>query len=109
MKRLWPLARRYWFDVLLLAAVGLGLAGVVVGQGNSRRAGGALLVRHSCDLGDPRPCFGPAAVPVGAPIAVGLAVVVTTFVDPRLVPYAFVPFLAGCAAVFLIGLLRDRR
>ena len=38
----------------------------------------------------------------------GLAVVVTTFVDTTLVHYAFVPFLAGCAAVFLFGLLRDR-
>ena len=33
----------------------------------------------------------------------------TTFVDERLVPKDFIPFLAGCAAVFLVGLLRERR
>jgi signal transduction histidine kinase len=37
-----------------------------------------------------------------------VAVILTTFVDERLVPFAFVTFLAGCAAVFLMGLLPDR-
>jgi len=108
VKSFWPLARRYWFDVLILAAIGLGLAGVVVGKPAPEGPEGPFWFDILAIWAILVPLFARRRFPVGAPIAVGLAVVVTTFVDPRLVPYAFVPFLAGCAAVFLMGLLRDR-
>jgi signal transduction histidine kinase len=46
--------------------------------------------------------------PFGAPAAMGVAAALTSFVDRTVVPYDGVTFLVGCAALFLVGLLRDR-
>jgi signal transduction histidine kinase len=108
VNRLRPLARRYWFDVLLLAAVGLGLAGVVLGQDKLDGPQGPLWFDVLATLTIVGPLFLRRRFPIGAPVAVGVGVVLTSFVDERLVAYLFVPFLAGCAAVFLLGLLRER-
>ena len=108
MNSLWRFARRYWFDVLLLAAVGLGLAGVVLGQDQLDGPQGPLWFDVLATLAIVGPLFLRRRFPLGAPVAVGVAVVLTSFVDERLVAYLFVPFLAGCAAVFLLGLLPER-
>jgi signal transduction histidine kinase len=105
---LWRFARRYWFDVLLLAAVGLGLAGVVVGQDQLDGPQGPLWFDVLATLAIVGPLFLRRRFPLAAPMAVGVAVVLTSLVDERLVAYLFVPFLAGCAAVFLMGLLLER-
>jgi signal transduction histidine kinase len=102
------LARRYWFDALVLAGIGVGLAGVVVGQGRTDGPTGPLWFDVLAIVAILSPLFARRRFPFGAPVAVGGAVVLTTFVDPRVTPYAFVTFLAGCAAVFLVGLVRDR-
>jgi signal transduction histidine kinase len=47
--------------------------------------------------------------PFGAPVAVAIAVIVTTLLADRLVPNNFFAFLAGMAAVFLMAMLRDWR
>ena len=108
VQRLWRLGRRYWFDVLLLAAVGLGLAGVVLGQDQSEGPTGPLWFDVLAALAIVGPLFLRRRFPLGAPVAVGVAVVLTSLVDERLVGYLFVPFLAGCASVFLLGLRPDR-
>jgi signal transduction histidine kinase len=46
--------------------------------------------------------------PFGAPAAMGAAAALTSFVDRTVVPYDGVTFLVGCAALFLVGSLRDR-
>jgi signal transduction histidine kinase len=108
VKRVWPLARRYWFDVLILAGLGLGLAGAVVGQDEPDGPTGPLWFDLLAVVAIVTPLFLRRRFPLGAPLAVGVAVVLTSFVDERAVSYLFVPFLAGCAAVFLMGLLRER-
>jgi signal transduction histidine kinase len=105
---LFRLVRRYWFDALVLAGIGVGIAGVVVGQGRTDGPTGPLWFDVLAIVAILSPLFVRRRFPFGAPVAVGAAVVLTTFVDPRVTPYAFVTFLAGCAAVFLVGLLRDR-
>jgi signal transduction histidine kinase len=102
------LVRRYWFDALVLAGIGVGLAGVVAGQGRTDGPTGPLWFDILAIVAILSPLVVRRRFPFGAPLAVGGAVVLTTFVDARVTPYAFVPFLAGCAAVFLVGLLRDR-
>jgi signal transduction histidine kinase len=54
------------------------------------------------------PLFARRRFPFGAPAALGVAAVLTSFVDERLVPFDFIIFLASCAAVFLLGLIRER-
>jgi signal transduction histidine kinase len=101
------LARRYWFDALLLAGVGVGLTGVVLGQDKTDGPTGPLWFDVLAVLAIVTPLLARRRFPFGAPVAVGVAVALTSFVDERLVPYLFIPFLVGCAAVFLIG-LRER-
>jgi signal transduction histidine kinase len=108
VKKLWPLARRYWLDGLLLAGLGLALAGAVIGQGNTDGPTGPLWFDVLAIVAILTPLFARRHFPFGAPAAVGIAAVLTSFVDERLVPFDFIIFLTGCAAVFLVGLLRER-
>jgi signal transduction histidine kinase len=108
VRRFLRLARRHWFDVLILAGLGLGLSGAVLTQDKSDGATGPLWFDVLAIVAIVTPLFARRRFPFGAPLAVGVAVVLTSFVDERLVPIAFIPFLAGCAAVFLMGLLRER-
>jgi signal transduction histidine kinase len=103
------LARRYWFDALILVALGLGLFGAVASQGMADGPTGPLWFDLVAVVAIVTPLFFRRRFPFGAPIAVGAAVGLTAFVDERLVPKDLIPFLAGCAAVFLVGLLRERR
>jgi signal transduction histidine kinase len=102
------LARRYWFDALVLAGIGIGIAGVVAGEGVTDGPTGPVWFDVLAIVAILSPLFFRRRYPFGAPVGVGVAVVLTTFVDNRLVPFAFVTFLAGCAAVFLMGLLPER-
>ena len=108
MKRFWPLARRYWLDALLLAGLGVALAGAVIGQGNTDGPTGPLWFDVLAIVAILTPLLARRHFPFGAPAAVGIAAVLTSFVDERLVPFDFIIFLTGCAAVFLIGLIRER-
>jgi signal transduction histidine kinase len=103
------LARRYWFDALILVALGLGLFGAVASQGMADGPTGPLWFDLLAVVAIVTPLFFRRRFPFGAPIAVGAAVGLTAFVDERLVPKDLIPFFAGCAAVFLVGLLKERR
>jgi signal transduction histidine kinase len=108
VKRFLRFARRYWFDALVVAGLGVGLAGTVVSQGKADGPTGPLWFDVLAIVAIVTPLFARRRFPFGAPVAVGMAVVLTSFVDERLAPLIFIPFLAGCAAVFLMGLLRER-
>jgi signal transduction histidine kinase len=103
------LARRYWLDLLLLVALGFGLAGAVLTQDQSDGPTAPVWFDLLAVLAIVTPLFARRRFPFGAPLAVGVAVALTSLVDERLVPVDFIPFLAGCAAIFLLGLLRERR
>jgi signal transduction histidine kinase len=109
VNRVLRLARRYWFDAFVLAGICIGFAGIViVGDQHDEGPTGPAWFDGIAIIAILAPLFLRRRFPFGAPVAVGVAVVLTTFVDPRLVPIAFVTFLAGCAAVFLMGLLPTR-
>jgi signal transduction histidine kinase len=103
------LARRYWFDAVILAGVGISVAGAVVGQGRENGPEGPAWVDIILSLMIATPLFARRRFPFGAPVTVGAAVVFASFVDNSLVPFDFVAFLAGCSAVFLLALRPDRR
>jgi signal transduction histidine kinase len=108
VKKFWPLARRYWFDALIVAGVGLSLTGIALTHGKQDGPAGPVWFDVVAVLAILTPLFFRRRFPFGAPAAVGVAAVLTSFVDERLVPFDFVIFLAGCASVFLVGLLRVR-
>ena len=109
VKRLWLLARRYWFDALLVVGIGIQIAGAVVGQGRTNGPEGPMwldIVLAPLIVG---PLFFRRRFPFGAPVGVGAGVVIASFADNALVPFDFIAFLAGAAAVFLLAQLRDPR
>jgi signal transduction histidine kinase len=108
VKRLWPLARRYWFDALVLAMAGIGVTGAILGRGRELGPEGPLWFDVLAMLAIVLPLLVRRRFPFGAPAAVGVAAALISFVDKTVVPYDGVTFLVGCAALFLVGLLRDR-
>jgi len=109
VKRLWPLARRYWFDAVILAVLGIGLTGAVLGRGHENGPEGPLWFDVLAMLAIVLPLLARRRFPFGAPAAVGVAAALTSFVDRTLGPFDGVTFVVGCAALFLVGSLRDRR
>jgi signal transduction histidine kinase len=108
VKRLWPLARRYWFDAVVLAMAGIGVTGAIVGRGHELGPEGPLWFDVLAMLAIVLPLLARRRFPFGAPAAVGIAAALISFVDKTVVPFDAVTFLVGCAALFLVGLLRDR-
>jgi signal transduction histidine kinase len=99
----------YWFDALVFVGMGLGIATVVHDHGNTNGPDGPLWLDIALIIGIVAPLLFRRRFPFGAPVAVGAAVVLACLIDDRLVPTNFIAFLSGCAAAFLVALLRDRR
>jgi signal transduction histidine kinase len=108
VKRLWPLARRYWFDAVILTVLGIGLTGTVIGRDHINGPEGPLWFDVLAIPAIALPLLARRRFPFGAPVAVGVAAALTSFVDRTVVPYDGVTFLVGCAALFLVGSLPDR-
>ena len=73
-QKLWALARRYWFDALVLVAVGVGLAEVTLTQDDRYGPLGPLWFDLLAILAITLPLFLRRRFPFGAPVAVGLAI-----------------------------------
>jgi len=106
---LWSLARRYWFDALIVAGMGISIAGAVVGQGRLHGPEGPMWLDIILAVAIAGPLLARRRFPFGAPLGVGAGVVIASFADNSLVPFDFIAFLAGCAAIFLLAQLRDPR
>jgi signal transduction histidine kinase len=110
VKLLWRLWSRYWFDVLIVAGIGFGIATVFHNHGTvDGWLYRSLWLEVPLIVAIIAPLFARRRFPFGAPVTVAIAVVATTLLDDRLVPNNFFAFLAGWAAVFLMALLRDWR
>jgi signal transduction histidine kinase len=107
-QRLWALARRHWFDVLILAAVGVGLAEQVLTLHDHDGPAGPLWLDLLTMLAMTLPLFARRRFPFGAPVTVGVAVGACSFFDGRF-PGGLIPILVSIAAVVLVGMVRNRR
>jgi signal transduction histidine kinase len=103
------LARRFWFDALIFVGMGISIAGAVVGQGRTNGPEGPMLLDIVLAVVITGPLLMRRRFPFGAPLGVGVGVVIASFADNSLVPFDFIAFLAGSAAVFLLAQLRDWR
>jgi signal transduction histidine kinase len=108
MNRLWQLARHYWFDVLIVAGVGGAIAIVVVEQHAEHGPQGPLWFDVLAALGFTLPLFARRRFPLGAPLAVGIVVASSSFVDSTLIQDNVVALLAGISVGFLFGMRRVR-
>ena len=107
-RSVWTLARDYWFDALVVVGLGVGLAEVVVNQNTKNGPSGPLWFDVLATLAIVLPLFARRRFPFGAPVAVGVAIGASSFVDGHLVPRGFITNVAGIAAFVLMGALRDR-
>jgi signal transduction histidine kinase len=108
VNRLLPLARRYWFDAVLLGLIGIGITGTILGRGRTGAPEGPLWFDVLAIVMIVSPLFARRRYPFGAPVAVGVAAASISFVDRTVVPFDGMVFVVGCVALFLVGSLRDR-
>jgi signal transduction histidine kinase len=107
-QRVWLLARRYWFDALVVVGIGFGLAEVTVNAGTQNGPSGPLWFDLLAMLAILVPLFARRRVPFGAPVAVGVAIGASSFVDGHLIPRGVITTLAAICGFVLMGTLRDR-
>jgi signal transduction histidine kinase len=109
-QRLWSLARGYWFDGLIVAGLGVGLAEVTVTVHEKKGPGprGPLWFDLLTILAITLPLFARRRFPFGAPVAVGVAIASSSFVDERVIPNGLIAILVSIATFVLLGMVRDR-
>jgi signal transduction histidine kinase len=106
--RFWALARAYWFDALIVVAIGVGIAEVVLSQDTKDGPRGPVWFDVLAVLGLTVPLFWRRRFRFGAPVASGVVFAASSFVDVRLVAANFVAFVTAMAVFVMFGLIRDR-
>ncbi|HTR32570.1 MAG TPA: sensor histidine kinase [Gaiellaceae bacterium] len=107
MKRLWSLAQRYGLDALIVLAALEGAVEVVVRQGAEGAPQTTAWFAAPATALIILPLLARRRFPFVAPAAVWLIGAACSFVDGRLVVFTTSVFVAGMAASFLLGGLRD--
>jgi signal transduction histidine kinase len=108
VRTLTRLVSRFWFDAVALALLGIGITGAVLGRGRVDGPEGPLWFDVIALMAIVLPLLLRRRFPFGAPAAIGVAAVSTSFFDRTVVPYDGVTFIVACAALFLVGSIRDR-
>ena len=108
MRRLGTLARKYWFDVVIVLLAIEAMLEVSVRHG-ARNAPRTTLWFDVPALAIIMvlPLFARRRYPFAAPAAYWLLATAVSFVDGRLVTFMTSVFVLGMAAAFLLGNLRD--
>ena len=106
---LWPLAKRYWFDALLIVGIGVSIATAIVDQDKKNGPEGPLWFDIVAAAAFVLPLFARRRYPFGAPIASVVLIAITSFIDVGLLDDDFIVFLTLMAAAFLLGMTPRRR
>ena len=107
MNRLWSLARRYGFDALIVLAALEGAVEVVVRQDSLSAPTTSVWFAAPATAVIILPLLARRRFPFAAPASVWFLGVACSFVDGRIVVFTSSVFIAGMAASFLLGGLRD--
>jgi signal transduction histidine kinase len=106
--RLWALTRTYWFDALLVVAIGVGITEVFLTRDKTDGPSGPVWFDVLFILGITVPLFARRRFPFGAAATVGVVFAASSFVDDRITPSGLVPVLTAFAVFVLFGLIRNR-
>jgi signal transduction histidine kinase len=109
MTRLRSLASRYWLDVLIVIAAAESSLEVAFRHEALRAPRSASWFAVPAITLVVLPLLARRRFPFGAPAAVWVLAAAVSFVDGRLVVFPPVVYLAGMAAAFMLGSLRDDR
>ena len=104
----WPLAKRYWFDALVVAGIVVSIVVAVADRNTKDGPDGPLWFDVLASVACLVPFFFRRRYPFGAPVAVGVLIAAISFVDSGLVSDEFVMFLSGITIAFMFGMLRER-
>ena len=107
-ERVWQFAKRYWFDALVVAGIGVSIAVSVADQHHKNGPDGPLWFDVIASVVFLVPFFFRRRYPFGALIAVGVLLSAISFIDTGLINDEFVAFLSGIVVAFMFGMLRDR-
>jgi signal transduction histidine kinase len=107
VNRLWPLARRYAFDALIVAVAVEGVLEVVLRADSSQAPTTTQWFTVPATVLVVLPLLARRRFPFAAPAATWLVAAAISFVDGRLVTFTASASIAGIAAAFLLGNLRD--
>jgi len=106
--RAWPLAKRYWFDALVVAGIAVTIAVAVADRNAKNGPDGPLWFDVLASIAFLVPFFFRRRYPFGAPAAVGVILAAVSFVDTGFVNDEFTTFLSGIAVAFMFGMLKER-
>jgi len=107
VSRIWPLARRHGFDVLIVLAALESALELVLRQDAAEAPTTTLWFTVPAIALLPLPLLARRRFPFAAPATLWLLAAALSFVDGRLVTFAVSSFAAGLAAALLLGNLRD--
>ena len=107
--RAWHFLRQHWFVLLIAAGMVEAVVELIVRWDETDSPTTALWLAIPLLLIIPVPLFWWRRFPFGAPAAVFVIGATVSFVDGLLVTFTLATFLTVLAAVFLFGLLEDRR
>jgi signal transduction histidine kinase len=108
-KRLWSLARRFWVDALLLAAIAAATSVAVRSHGKYDGPEGPLWLDFLIILGFWGPLFFRRRFPMGAPLAAVAVIAVTSLADHRFAQVEFAGYLTALGISAWFGMRPDRR
>jgi len=108
LRQLWQLARRYWFDALILVGLGAGIAVAVADQHTKNGPDGPLWFDVVAVIAFTTPLLLRRRYPLKAPLAIFVVFGAISFVDARLIPSNFVAFVAALASLVVIGMYPER-
>ena len=109
-RRVWPLIRRYGFDVVVLLGVVEASLEIAFGRVHNKDAPtGSLWVLIPLTVLLFLPLLARRRFPFGAPAALFIYAAAVSFFEGRLVTFPFAIFLAVLSCSFLFGMLPERR
>ena len=107
MKRLWSLTRRYGFDALIVLAAIEGALEVVLRSDPGKEPTTSTWFAAPATALIVLPLLARRRFPFAAPVSVWVIASAVAFVDGRIAVFTVAAYVAGMAASFLLGNLRD--